>query len=114
MNEASAAAIGGPLLRRLKARGALLEPSVFVGKAGLSPEFLRSLGHELDTKELVKVKFVAFKEEKKELVNQLVEATASILVMRVGNVAVLYRRHPEPERRQYEEPPPTATQQPEP
>ncbi len=40
--------------------------------------------------ELVKVKFVEFKEDKKTLAPELAE-TSSQLIMRVGNVAVLYR-----------------------
>jgi len=44
--------------------------------------------------ELVKIKFVEFKEQKKALAPQLAEKTASHLVMRVGNVMVLHRPKP--------------------
>lgn len=91
----------GPLLRHLKAKGQLMPPTLMVGKLGLSPEFMRSLEAELTGQELVKVKFAAFKEEKKELVKQLVAATRSHLVMRVGNVAVLYRQQPDPAKRKF-------------
>jgi RNA-binding protein len=91
----------GPLLRTLKARGQLLEPTVLVGKAGLSAEFHRNLAAEFELRELVKVKFTAFKEQKKELVKQLVADSGSHLVMRVGNVAVLYREHPDPAKRKF-------------
>jgi RNA-binding protein len=40
----------------------------------------------------VKVKFVDFKDDKKTLSPQLAEKTSSHLIMRVGNVAVLYRK----------------------
>ena len=102
MNEETVASPAGPLLRLLKGRGALLTPSVFVGKAGLSTELMQSLDTELTAKELVKVKFVAFKDEKKELVKELVARSGSHLVMRVGNVAVLYRRHSDPSKRKFE------------
>jgi RNA-binding protein len=47
--------------------------------------------------QLVKVKFMDFKEQKKELVPVLAEKACARLVMRVGNVAVFFRRKPEPE-----------------
>jgi RNA-binding protein len=46
----------------------------------------------------VKVKFSDFKEQKKELAPQLAAKTGSELIMRVGNVAVLYRPKPEAEK----------------
>jgi RNA-binding protein len=79
-------------IRKLKARGQLLEPMFKVGKAGLSEAFLKSVDEALSHHELIKVKFVEFKQEKKMLALLLAEKTASRLVMRVGNVAVLYRK----------------------
>jgi len=42
------------------------------------------------------VKFFEFKEDKKTLAPELAEKTSSRLIMRVGNVAVLYRAKPAP------------------
>jgi RNA-binding protein len=81
-------------LRRLKARGQLLEPMFKVGKAGLSEGFVKSVAEGLALHELIKVKFVEFKEDKKTLAPELAEKTSSHLIMRVGNVVVLYRAKP--------------------
>lgn len=78
-------------IRGLKARAQLLKPMLKVGHDGLSPAFLAELDAMLKHHGLVKVKFDAFKEQKKELAPQLAEKTGSELVMRVGHVAVLYR-----------------------
>jgi len=102
MTHDSPGAPRGALLRRLKATAQLLEPTVFLGKAGLSAEFRRTVDAELTLRELVKVKFVAFKDQKKELATELATATGSHLIMRVGHVAVLYRTHPEPAKRRFE------------
>jgi RNA-binding protein len=83
----------------LKGKGQLLEPVVRVGHAGLSEAFIASLNQALDDHELVKVKFSDFKEQKKELSPQLAGRTGSHLIMRVGNVAVLYRQNPDPAKR---------------
>jgi RNA-binding protein len=82
--------------RELKSRAQLLEPVVKLGLAGMSEGFLRSLDTALTQHGLVKMKFSAFKEEKHELAPQIAEKTASELVMQVGNVAVFYRKKPEP------------------
>lgn len=85
-------------ITKLKGLGQLLEPVVRVGHAGLSEAFLASLNRALDDHELVKVKFSDFKDQKKELSPKLAELTGSHLVMRVGNVAVLYRQQADPAR----------------
>ena len=84
-------------IRALKARAQLLKPVLKVGKEGLTPQFFAALDEALKHHELVKIKFADFKDQKKELAPQLAEKSGSHLVMRVGNVAVLFRPKPEAE-----------------
>lgn len=77
--------------RQLKAEAQKLEPVIKVGKNGLSPAFYQALEQELDAHKLVKLKFVDFKEQKKELAPQIATQSGSELVMLVGNVAVFFR-----------------------
>jgi RNA-binding protein len=86
-------------IRDFKAQAQRLKATLKVGKEGLSPQFLAALDGVLKHHELVKVKFDEFKEQKKELAPQLAEKTASHLIARVGNVAVLYRPKPVAEER---------------
>ena len=81
-------------LRDLKAQAQRLKATLKIGKEGLSPNFLAALDEVLKHRELVKVKFDEFKEQKKELAPQLAEKSHSHLVTRVGNVVVLYRPKP--------------------
>lgn len=89
-------ALNNAKIRELKARGQLLKPTLKVGKEGLTPPFLAALDEALKHHELLKVKFDQLKEQKKELAPLLAEKTGSHLIMRVGNVAVLYRPKPAP------------------
>jgi RNA-binding protein len=82
-------------IRELKARAQLMKPTLKVGHDGLSDPFIAALDAALKRQDLVKVKFSDFKEQKKELAPQLAARTGSELIMRVGNVAVLYRPKPE-------------------
>jgi RNA-binding protein len=85
-------------IRELKARAQLMKPTLKVGHDGLSEQFITALDEALKHHDLVKVKFSDHKEEKKTLAPQLAEKTGSELIMRVGNVAVLYRAKPVEEK----------------
>lgn len=84
-----------PRLRQLKAKAQLLDPLVKIGKQGLSDAFYRTLDEMLNRHELVKVKFVELKDQKKSLVPQIVAQTGTHLILMVGNVFVLHRPKPE-------------------
>ena len=86
-------------IRDLKAQAQRLKATLKIGKEGLSPQFLAALDEVLKHRQLVKVKFEEFKEQKKELAPQLAEKSGSHLVTRVGNVVVLYRPKPDEEKR---------------
>jgi RNA-binding protein len=81
-------------IRELKARAQLLKPTLRVGKDGLSPQFLAEVDKTLQHRELIKIKFEQFKEQKKELAVSLAQQSGSHLITRVGHVAVLYRPKP--------------------
>jgi RNA-binding protein len=49
--------------------------------------------------ELIKVKFGEFKEAKKEMSGEIANATKSEVVGIIGNIAILYRQHPQTEKR---------------
>ncbi|MBA3468301.1 MAG: ribosome assembly RNA-binding protein YhbY [Herpetosiphonaceae bacterium] len=77
-----------------------LRPVVQIGKQGLTAAVIAAVDTALTAHELIKVKFGEFKDEKSALADQLTEATDSALVGLVGNVAILFREHPEPTERQ--------------
>jgi RNA-binding protein len=86
-------------ISKLKGMGQLIEPIIRIGHAGLSDALIASLNQALNDHELVKVKFSDFKDQKKILSPQLAERTNSYLVMRVGNVVVLYREQADTAKR---------------
>ena len=90
--------LAGSELRKLKGMAQVLEPVLKVGRNGVSREFLDGLETELDRRELIKVKFSAFKDQKQALAAEIAERTGSHLVTRVGNVAVFFRPNPDLQR----------------
>ncbi len=89
------APLSNAVVRKLKGLAQRLEPVLALGKSGASDAFVKSLDEALAQHELVKVKFAAFKDERKTLAPQLAEKTASHLVWIVGHVAVFYRQQPD-------------------
>ena len=85
------AALTNPEIRKLKAAAQRLKPILKVGKHGVTSQFIQSLDGALASRELVKIKFEEFKEEKKTLALELATKTGSHLITVLGNVAVLYR-----------------------
>ena len=87
-----------PQTRKLKALAQHLDASLKVGKNGVSDGFIKSVDDALSRRELIKIKFDEFKDQRKELAPLLAEKTGSHLVTLLGHVAVLFRRNPDPEK----------------
>ena len=76
-----------------------LSPVVLIGAKGLTAEQVRALDDALLTHELIKVKFLEHKDEKKELAAAMASATGAEVAGIIGNIAILYRSHPDSVRR---------------
>ncbi len=84
---------------RLAGLAQTLEPQLQLGKGGPSEALIAQLDRVLSDHELVKLRFVDYKESRRELALLLAERTKSELVRVIGNVAVLWRRNPDPKKR---------------
>ena len=78
-----------------------LKPVVFIGQRGLTDALIRSTGEAFESHELIKVKFIDYKEKKQktEFAKALEARTGSYLAGMIGHIAILYRPHPDPEKR---------------
>ena len=76
-----------------------LEPLVWVGKEGLSEDVVAATAEALDSHELIKVKLLALKDERKAVARELAERTDCVLAGVIGHVVILYREHPDADKR---------------
>ena len=78
-----------------------LKPVVFIGKNGLAEPVLNSMEEALNAHEIVKVKFIDFKEKEKKrtISEELEKETKSQHVGLIGHVAIFYRMHKDPKKR---------------
>jgi len=77
------------------------KPLVFVGQKGITPALIKAVDEALETHELIKVKFLEFKEkDQKDEVSGIIEKeTGSEIVGMIGHVAIFYRCQKDPEKR---------------
>lgn len=78
-----------------------LKPIIFIGQKGLTDALIQSTEEAFERHELIKVKFIDYKEKKQKvaLSKALEDRTGSHLAGMIGHIAILYRQHPDQEKR---------------
>jgi RNA-binding protein len=79
-----------------------LKPVVQIGQNGITEALEKQVDQTLTAHELIKIKFLDFKENKNALSMKLAETCSASVVRIIGNIAILYRPAPEPVDRQYD------------
>ncbi len=70
------------------------KPVVMIGSSGLSDNIFAALEEALDRHELVKIKISSGdREERENIVLQLIEKSGAEKIQRIGNMLTLYRRN---------------------
>jgi RNA-binding protein len=75
------------------------KPLVQIGKEGLSKGVIHAVDTALEAHELIKVKIAADREEREQFVPAIEERASCECVGTIGRMAILYREHPDPEKR---------------
>ena len=77
-----------------------LEPVVLIGKHGITDGTIESIDRVLETRELIKIKFREFKDEKLSLSERITELTNSQIVGVIGHTVIIFRQNPDSDKRQ--------------
>jgi len=85
--------------KKLRALAHDRRPVIQVGKKGLTEELVSAVDTALTDHELIKMKFIGFKEEKREIIDEIAGRTSCAVVDVIGHVAILYRPHPDEGKR---------------
>jgi RNA-binding protein len=83
--------------KKLKARAHHLKPVVQIGNKGLTESLLKAIDSALISHELIKIKFLEYKEEKKDLADEIASKTGSGIIGMIGNMLILYRENQDKE-----------------
>ena len=78
-----------------------LKPVVFIGQKGLTDTVVQSINEALNSHELIKVKFIDFKEKehKKKIAETIEQQTGCEQAGMIGHTAIFYRQHTDPQKR---------------
>ena len=85
----------------LRAKAHDLKPLILVGKSGVTDGCIQSINEAIEAHELIKVKFIEHKDEKKDLSEAISNKTGSEIVGRIGHTIMLFRQNPDPEKQKY-------------
>ncbi|MGD2116701.1 MAG: ribosome assembly RNA-binding protein YhbY [Acidobacteriota bacterium] len=92
----------GTQRKRLRGLAHSLKPVVHVGQHGLTESVLEEVGHALEAHELIKVKLAGDRDERRRTAEEIARRSGAALAGTIGTLAILYRRHPDPEERRIE------------
>ena len=84
----------------LRSQSHHLEPVVLIGKHGITDGTIESIDRVLETRELIKIKFREFKDEKLSLSEKIIELTISQIVGVMGHRVIIFRQNPDSNKKQ--------------
>jgi RNA-binding protein len=85
--------------KHLRELGHKLKPVIQVGDAGVSEALFREFDSTIERHELIKVKVRAgTRDERDRMILELCQRATAVLIARVGNTALIYRRNAEQPR----------------
>ena len=84
----------------LRSQAHHLEPVVLIGNNGITDGTIESINRVLKARELIKIKFREFKDEKLSLSEKITELTNSQVVGVIGHTVIIFRQNPDSDKRQ--------------
>ena len=91
--------LSGADRKYLRSIGHHHDAKVMIGKNGLNEKVVESADMALEANELIKIRFVEHKDEKRELTEELARGTQSEVVGMLGHTALLYREQEDEQKR---------------
>jgi len=83
----------------LRSRAHHLEPVVLIGKHGITDGTIESIDRVLEARELIKIKFREFKNEKLCMSEKITKLTNSERVGVIGHTVIIFRQNPDSDKR---------------
>jgi len=79
-------------IKKLKKLAHHLKPLVQVGQKGVTETLISAVNQALNDHELIKIKFIDYKDQKKEVVDEILKQTKGLLVSIIGNVVIIFKQ----------------------
>ena len=82
----------------LRSQAHHLEPIVLIGKNGVSSGTIESVNKALEARELIKIKFREFKDNKQSISDEIAASANCQVVGIIGHTVILFRQISDPEK----------------
>ena len=82
----------------LRSQAHHLEPVVLIGKNGITDGTIEAVNMALEAQELIKIKFLAFKDNKQSISDEIAASANCHVVGMIGHTVILYRQNSDPEK----------------
>jgi RNA-binding protein len=82
----------------LRSQAHHLEPVVLIGKNGISDGTVEAVNKALEARELIKIKFREFKDNKQSISDEIAASANCHVVGMIGHTVILYRQNSDPEK----------------
>ena len=79
----------------LKGRAHALNPVVIIGNAGLTDAVLKEIGISLKTHELIKIRVMAERPQREEIMDTICNKLEAAPVQHIGKILVIYKPNPD-------------------
>jgi RNA-binding protein len=83
--------------KRFRAIGHRLKPVVTVAGNGLTPGVVAEIQRALDDHELIKVRLIADRTERADIVLAICTTTSALAIQAIGGIVLLYKAAPKPD-----------------
>ena len=87
--------------QKLKGLAHSIKPSVIIGKEGASKSTINLINNILENKELIKVKFNFFQNEKDSIAKEIEDYCNATIVGQIGNIIILFKQSSDIDKRKF-------------
>ena len=85
--------------QKLRGLAHSIKPSIIIGKEGVSKGTIDSINNMLEHKELIKIKFNSFRDEKHAIAKNIEDFCKAVIIGNIGNVLILFKQNPDIDKR---------------
>ena len=82
----------------LRSQAHHLEPVVLIGKNGITEGTIEAVNKALNARELIKIKFREFKDNKQSISDEIAASANCHVVGMIGHTVILFRQNSDPEK----------------
>ena len=85
--------------QKLRGLAHSIKPSILIGKEGFSKGTIDSINNMLEHKELIKIKFNSYRDEKHSIAKNIEDSCEAVIIGQIGNILILFKQNSDIDKR---------------